>query len=495
MNPPSSSTNQSHYYYTSSYSSSSYYQPPPPPPTVSNGAVDYYNQNNVYRASCYPPPTNDIDINQYSPPTNNYPHTTHQYPPSHHYYPTNQTIEHTRYYAYNQTQPSIDARQHDTNGVTPHHQYHLAPQPSYNEHAHQYPPTNHYPHHYPPHPSNYQSAGSRVLPQHNPAPLESHSPQRIQRLQQLRQEIDEAEEETLRYIDEANAKKRLIEKQQQKEEAKKQKLQHQQPKTRQCPHCAKSFETLSGLKSHVEKKHLNSKQQHKVEAFYSSGSRVVTVPLEPQNPQKDKTEPKLDHHPLHIRAKIQQQIDEAYAKKEQQKMRAVDRLADTYRSQFNSMSDDDKKVLLDKLVSYYDYNWHQVQKGFDEVVFQCVEYGIESCEMNWYLRLHGRYIDYPFVGNSRDDLLLRSLIGMVHYAKQNTCTIQYKREKHLIDPRSIEDTIQTSAALFKELDVNGTKGDPVERAKKGLADLFDIICFDGVDDSHNDPFNLILDLE
>jgi len=509
MNPSSSTNQQAQYYYNSSYSSSSSHQPPLPPYTSN----DHCN-NNLDRASYYPQPTSYYDVNQYGS------HTAYHYSNTAHQYPS------TTYHQYPPT-------------------------------AHQYPPRTYYD----------QSAGSRVLPQHNPVPLESHNPQRIQ---QLRQEIDEAEEETLRYIDEANAKKRLIEKQQQKEESKKQKLQHQQPrKTRQCPYCDKSFESLSGLNSHVEKKHskpctnqypptttahhqyppttnqyphIHHHQYHLAPhpsnqyAYQSVGSRAVTqhnlVPLESHSPQRDKETLRcIDEANAKKRLTEKQQQKEESKKKKLRSAgnrvvsqevaplvhscdvptttkESIDtfysviainldstRLADTYRFQFNSMSKEcEEKVVLEQLVSCYNYEFHKKEEGFDGVVINGLECGIELRYMNWYLRLNGSYGDIPFVGKSSDDYLLSLLSGMTYPAKQATC-IQRKREKHLIALRSIDETVQMSAELFKELDVNGTKGDPVKRAEKGLADLFDILCFDEVDDSHNDPFNLILDLE
>jgi len=59
----------------------------------------------------------------------------------------------------------------------------------------------------------------------------------------------------------------------------------------------------------------------------------------------------------------------------------------------------------------------------------------------------------------------------------------------LIVTRSIEDTVRLSADLFKQLDVNGKEGDPLEVAKMGLAELSEILCDDG--DSHDDPFKFL----
>ena len=119
------------------------------------------------------------------------------------------------------------------------------------------------------------------------------------------------------------------------------------------------------------------------------------------------------------------------------------------------------------------------------LLFQCCDCGLESRHMKWYLRLHDTYSTLPFIGKSKDDYLLNMLKGIICFTKEKT-RIQLKRDKHLIVTRSIEDTLQMSADLFKQLDVNGKEGEPLDVAKRGLAELSEILCDD--DDSHDDPF-------
>ena len=234
-------------------------------------------------------------------------------------------------------------------------------------------------------------------------------------------------------------------------------------------------------KKQQEKKQLQEKkQQEKKEEFVveEKFKRQQLVALE-ESLKTDKNEVKSFYSPtitINTKAAI-----------------TSDLLADRYRSDFNSKSEEE--VVLERLASCYDFQKHKKKEGFDEVVVDGLECGIESRYMNWYLRLNGRYGKFPFIGNSDDDYLLQFVKNLTHRTKARITIIQRKRKKHLIAPRSIDDTVLLSAQVFKQLDVNGTEGDPVELAKKGLADLFDILCFDEVDDSQDDPFNLLLDLE
>jgi len=251
-------------------------------------------------------------------------------------------------------------------------------------------------------------------------------------------------------------------------------------------HEKKQQEKKQQEKKQQEKKQQKKKQQEKKEEF------VVEEKFKRQQ---------LSVLDKHLETE-KQNVKSFYSPKVTIDMKAAnqtDRLAETYRLDFKSMSEEckEKVVVLERLASYYDYELHKNKEGFDEVVVQCLDCSIELRYMTWYLRLHGRYGDFPFVGKSTGDLLLNIVKGMTEKAKQKTCIVQHRRKKHLITPRSIEDTIQSSADLFKQLDVNGSKGDPVERAKKGLTELSDILCYDVVADySQHDPFNqLLLDLE
>jgi len=274
----------------------------------------------------------------------------------------------------------------------------------------------------------------------------------------------------------------------------------------------------------------------------------------PIDPRPIGSTPNHQHHPPHIRAKIQRQIDKANKKKnpsykkntklvpvikkarrhqkdavslvlveknkrkqltaleeslktEKQELKsfysptitintkaaiASDRLADRYRSDFNSKSEE-KVDLLKLLKSHYNYELHKKKEGFDEVVFQCLECGIELRYMNWYLRLNGRYGKFPFVGNSNADYLLHFIKNPTNFAKRQKCLIQSKREKHLIVPRGIKDAICMTASLLNQIDANSSlKENHVKRAEKVFSKLPDMLCYDEDEGSYEDLFDVSL---
>ena len=153
----------------------------------------------------------------------------------------------------------------------------------------------------------------------------------------------------------------------------------------------------------------------------------------------------------------------------------------------------EEKVVLERLVSCYDYKSHEKKEGFDEIVFNGRECGMELRHMNWYLRLHGRYDDFPFVGKSSDDYLLCKLTGLTQKAQQKKCIIQSKRKKHLIVPRGIKDAICMTASLLNQIDANSSlKEDHVKRAEKVFSNLPDMLCYDEDEGLYEDLFDVSL---
>ena len=153
----------------------------------------------------------------------------------------------------------------------------------------------------------------------------------------------------------------------------------------------------------------------------------------------------------------------------------------------------EEKVVLERLVSCYDYKLHKKKEGFDEVVISGLECGIESRYMNWYLRLHGRYDDFPFVGNSKDDYLLCRMIGLTQKAQQKKGIVQSKRKKHLIVPRGIKDAIHMTASLLNQIDANDSlEEDHVKRAEKVFTELPDMLCYDEDEGLYEDLFDVSL---
>jgi len=170
-------------------------------------------------------------------------------------------------------------------------------------------------------------------------------------------------------------------------------------------------------------------------------------------------------------------------------------LADKYRLDFNSMSEEceEKVVVLEQLASCYDCKLHEKKEGFDEVVVNGLECGMELRHMNWYLRLHGRYDDFPFVGKSSDDYLLCKLTCLTQRAQQKKCIIQSKRKKHLIVPRGIKDAIHMTASLLNQINANSSlEEDHVKQAEKVFTELPDMLCYDEDEGLYEDLFDVSL---
>ena len=167
--------------------------------------------------------------------------------------------------------------------------------------------------------------------------------------------------------------------------------------------------------------------------------------------------------------------------------KASDHLADKYRVDFKSMNEE-KTGVLELLKSYYNYELHKKEEGFDEVVIQCLDYGLESRHMNWYLRLHGRYSSFPFIGKSVEDYLLGILKGMTYCVKQTT-TIQRKRGAHSITgQRTIEEATIMAAHVFKQLGMNNShEEDHMKQAEEVFVKLPQMICYD--ESKYKDPFD------
>ena len=165
---------------------------------------------------------------------------------------------------------------------------------------------------------------------------------------------------------------------------------------------------------------------------------------------------------------------------------ASDRLADKYQAEFKSMSKE-KVDVLELLKSLYNYELHIEKEGFDEVMVQCLDCGLESRHMNWYLRLHGQYSSFPFIGNSTEDFLLKRIVTLTCRKKTST-VIQRKRGAHLITGRrTTEEATKMTAHLFKQLDMK----DPMKQAEEVFVKLPDMLCYD--ESKYKDPFDSILD--
>ena len=145
-----------------------------------------------------------------------------------------------------------------------------------------------------------------------------------------------------------------------------------------------------------------------------------------------------------------------------------------YRSIFESMNEE-KLAWLEELDSLYDRVLNKPKSGFNSVVICCIGIGIELSEMNWYLRLHGKYNSVPFIGNTTDDLLLMRLKNDTRYAKRKTITMT-KRDKNKATPLNIQDVlsaanIQNALAVTMNVFKHLGHANPEELVEKGRRKL------------------------